>query len=152
MYQQVNQLFSFYQKTVNGLTSLHSAVVLAARVYVAQVFFSAGLTKIQDWETTLFLFEEEYHVPFISFELAAYLGTIGELVFPILLFVGLLTRFSALALSVVNVVAVISLAEIAPAALYLHVLWGLLLAQIAIYGSGFLSLDRLFKHKFQQSA
>lgn len=152
MYQQVNQLFSFYQKTANGLTSLHSAVVLAARVYIAQVFFSAGLTKIQDWETTLFLFEEEYHVPFISFELAAYLGTIGELVFPILLFVGLLTRFSALALSVVNVVAVISLAEIAPAALYLHVLWGLLLAQIAIYGSGFLSLDRLFKHKFQQSA
>jgi putative oxidoreductase len=149
MYQQVNQFYALYQKGAAGLTRLHSAVALAARLYIAQVFFSAGLTKIQDWDTTLFLFEEEYHVPFLSFELAAYLATIGELVLPLLLFVGLLSRFSALGLSVVNVVAVISLIEIAPAALYLHVVWGLLLAQVAIYGGGFLALDRPLEKYFR---
>lgn len=149
MYQQVNQFYRLYQKGAAGLTRLHSVVALLARVYIAQIFFSAGLTKIQDWDTTLFLFEEEYHVPFLSFELAAYLATIGELVLPVLLFSGLLSRFSALGLSVVNVVAVISLIEVAPAALYLHVVWGVLLAQIAIYGGGFLSLDRLLQRYFQ---
>lgn len=144
MYQQVSQFLEVYQRVSQSMTRLHSAVVLAARVYIAQVFFSAGMTKIQDWDTTLFLFEEEYQVPFLSPEIAAYLGTIGELVLPVLLFCGLLTRFSALGLFVVNWVAVISLLEIPPAALYLHIVWGLLLAQVAIYGGGFLSLDRLF--------
>lgn len=148
MYQQANGIFMLYQKAGLGLSKLHSAVVLAARVYIAQVFFSAGLTKVRDWETTLFLFEEEYQVPFLNFELAAYLGTIGELVLPVLLILGLLTRFSALGLSVVNIVAVVSLADIAPAALYLHVVWGLLLAQVAIYGSGFLSVDRFLERRF----
>lgn len=147
MYQQVSQFISIYERISQGLTRLHSTVVLAARIYIAHVFFSAGLTKINDWDTTLFLFEEEYQVPLLSPELAAYLGTVGELVLPVLLFSGLLTRFSALGLFVVNWVAVISLMEIAPAALYLHVVWGLLLAQIAIYGGGFLSLDRLFSRK-----
>lgn len=151
MYQQVNQFYVLYQKAASGLSRLHSAAALAARIYIAQVFFSAGLTKIQDWDTTLFLFEEEYQVPFLSFELAAYLGTIGELVLPVLLFSGLLTRFSALGLSVVNIVAVVSLIEIAPAALYLHVVWGLLLAQTVIYGGGLFSLDRLVKYRFSNA-
>jgi len=150
MYQQVNNLYALYQKSAYALTKLHSAAALAARVYIAQVFFSAGLTKIQDWDTTLFLFEEEYQVPFLNFELAAYLGTIGELVLPVLLFAGVFSRFSALGLSVVNVVAVVSLADIAPAALYLHVVWGLLLAQVVIYGGGFLSLDRFLKGRLQK--
>jgi putative oxidoreductase len=89
------------------------------------------------------LFEEEYHVPLLHFELAAYLGTFAELVFPVLLVLGLFTRFSALALFVVNVVAVISLVEIAPAAYYLHVIWGLLIAYIIIHGRGVFALDAL---------
>ena len=147
MYQQVSQFFDLYQRASHSMTRLHSLVVLAARVYIAQVFFSAGMTKIQDWDTTLFLFEEEYQVPFLSPEIAAYLGTFGELILPVLLFSGLLTRLSALGLFIVNWIAVISLLDIPPAALYLHVVWGLLLAQIAIYGGGFLSLDRLFARK-----
>ncbi len=144
----VNQLYQHYTTASTLLEKLHSLVSLSARLYIAQVFFLAGLTKIKDWDTTLFLFEEEYQVPFLSYELAAYLGTFGELVFPILLAIGLATRFSAIALSVVNIVAVISLEEIAPAALYLHVVWGILLAQIVIYGSGFLSADRWLKTKW----
>ena len=89
----VNQLYQRYSTASTLLEKLHSLVSISARLYIAQVFFLAGLTKIKDWDTTLFLFEEEYQVPFLSYELAAYLGTFGELVFPILLAIGLATRF-----------------------------------------------------------
>jgi len=136
-YRQVSSLINYLQPV--GL--------LAARLYVAWVFFAAGLTKLRDWDTTLFLFEEEYSVPFIPFELAAYLGTAGEILLPIILVFGIASRFGALGLSALNVVAVISLAEIAPAALYGHVIWGLLLMQVVLFGAGKFSVDDLVKSK-----
>ena len=109
---------------------------------MAQVFFLSGLTKLRDWETTVALFTDEYRVPLLSPVIAAFMGTAGELVLPVLLVLGLAGRFSALGLFVVNAVAVISLSEIAPAALQQHVFWGTLLAGLAIYGVGPWSLDR----------
>ena len=114
---------------------------LLARLYVAQVFFMSGITKIRDWETTVSLFTDEYKVPYLSPELAAMLGTAGELVLPVLLVFGLMGRFAALGLFVVNAIAVISLSEIAPAALQQHITWGVLLALLAIYGCGKWALD-----------
>jgi putative oxidoreductase len=125
------------------LDALQPAAALAARLYVGQVFFLSGLTKIRDWDTTLALFADEYHVPLLPSGVAAVLGTAGELVLPVLLVLGLGGRFAALGLSVVNAVAVASLAEIAPAALQQHVFWGALLAGLAIYGPGRWSLDRV---------
>jgi putative oxidoreductase len=135
-----------------ALDSLQPLAALAARLYIAQVFFLSGLTKTRDWETTVALFTDEYHVPLLPPALAAALGTTGELALPVLLVLGLGGRFAALGLSVVNAVAVISLSEIAPAALQQHVFWGALLAGLAIYGSGSWSLDRftaprLLKHQ-----
>ena len=129
---------------VRVLDVLRPLVLLGGRFYIAWVFFSAGLTKIADWETTLFLFEIEYHVPFLSPHIAAYLGTFGELVFPVLVALGLFGRFGALGLFAVNIVAVYSLSGIAPAALALHWLWGTILAGIALIGPGAISLDRWF--------
>jgi putative oxidoreductase len=117
---------------------------LAARAYVAWVFFASGLTKLRDWETTVFLFTEEYKVPLLSPTAAAISGTAGELVLPVLLLIGLGGRIAALGLSVVNVVAVISLAEIAPAALQQHITWGVLLAALALYGVGRWSVDGIW--------
>ncbi len=114
---------------------------MLARLYVAQVFFMSGLTKIRDWEITVSLFTDEYKVPYLSPELAAMLGTAGELVLPVLLVLGLMGRFAALGLFVVNAIAVISLSEIAPAALQQHITWGVLLALLAIYGCGKWALD-----------
>lgn len=124
-----------------ALDALQPAAQLAARLYVGAAFFRSGLTKLADWETTLLLFENEYAVPLLPYELAAVLGTGGELMLPALLVLGLFGRFSALGLSVINVVAVISLAEIAPAALQQHVFWGSLLAGLALWGPGRWSLD-----------
>ena len=128
-----------------ALDALQPLAALLARLYVAQVFFMSGLTKLRDWETTVALFTDEYKVPLLSPATAAVMGTTGELVLPVLLVLGLGSRFSALGLFVVNAVAVISLSEIAPAALQQHVFWGSLLAGLAIYGLGPWSLDRFIK-------
>ena len=74
---------------------LRDVVWLILRLYVANVFFKSGLTKIDDWSTTLFLFTEEYHVPLLPPALAAVMGTAGELGLSALLVLGLAGRFSA---------------------------------------------------------
>ena len=132
---RVNVLLYGIEFQAQGLASL------LARLYVAQVFFLSGLTKLRDWSVTLALFEDEYQVPLLPPELAAYLGTAGELALPVLLVMGLGGRFAALGLSVVNVMAVLSLSEIAPAALLGHQLWGALLLLLALWGAGPWSLD-----------
>lgn len=129
------------------LDALQAPAALLARLYVANAFFSSGLTKLRDWDITLLLFMDEYHVPLLPPELAAWMGTTGELVLPVLLVLGLGGRFAALGLSVVNVMAVLSLSEIAPAALQQHITWGVLLAVIALYGPGAWSADRLIGKK-----
>lgn len=134
---------ALWQRLSSALDALQPAAALAARIHIAQVFFLSGLTKIRDWETTLALFADEYKVPLLPPALAAPLGTAGELVLPVLLVLGLGGRFAALGLSVVNAVAVLSLQEVAPAALQQHVFWGALLAGLAIYGPGKWSLERL---------
>lgn len=128
------------------LDALQPLAALLARLYVAHVFFLSGLTKLRDWGTTVALFTDEYKVPLLSPAAAAFMGTAGELILPVLLVVGLAGRFSALGLFVVNIVAVISLSDIAPAAMQAHILWGTLLAALAIYGLGPWSLDKWLKH------
>jgi putative oxidoreductase len=130
------------------LTYLQAPATLAARVFVGMAFFRSGLTKIADWDTTLALFADEYHVPLLPPDVAAVAGTFGELFFPVLLVLGLLGRFSALSLSFVNIVAVLSLAEVAPAALQQHQFWGTLLVGIVLWGPGKWSVDAWWWPKF----
>ena len=136
------------RRATGWLDTLQPLALLAARLYVAQVFFLSGLTKIRDWETTLALFENEYQVPLLPPALAAWMGTGGELLLPVLLALGLAGRFAAAGLSVVNVVAVLSLAEIAPAALQQHQVWGSLLLGLLLWGPGRLSLDAWIGRRF----
>jgi putative oxidoreductase len=144
IYQLVRRL---WQPISQWLQLLQSPALLAARSYVAYVFFISGLTKVRDWGTTVALFTDEYKVPWLSPSLAAVLGTTGELILPVLLLLGLASRFAALGLTVVNIVAVIALQEIAPAAMQQHILWGVLLAGVVIFGAGTFSLDRWLLHK-----
>ena len=137
----LQRCLSLWTRLTDLLDSVQPLAMLLARGYVAEAFFRSSLTKIRDWETTLALFSDEYQVPLLSPGVAAVMGTGGELVLPVLLLLGLGGRFAALGLSVVNVVAVISLNEIAPAALQQHVTWGVLLAGLAVYGVGRWSLD-----------
>ena len=133
--------FAIWTPITRLLDAAQPLAALAARIYVANAFFLSGLTKLRDWGTTVALFTDEYHVPLLPPEVAAALGTTGELVLPVLLVLGLGGRFAALGLSVVNVVAAISLSEIAPAALQQHITWGVLLAALALFGCGKWALD-----------
>ena len=138
----IQALVAAARRIIAALDSAQPLALLAARLYVAQAFFLSGLTKLRDWDTTLALFTDEYKVPVLPPEIAAAAGTTGELILPILLALGLGGRFAAAGLSVVNIVAVVSLAEIAPAALQQHILWGTLLVGILLWGPGRWALDR----------
>jgi len=121
---------------------------LATRLWVAWAFLKSGWLKLQDWDSTLFLFREEYRVAVLPPELAAVAGTAGEIVFPLLLALGLGGRIGALGLFAVNALAVVSyrhvlLAEGFEAAAAQHYLWGFMLAYLVVHGSGAWSLDRL---------
>ena len=140
----VNQI---YRRIIEKVSMLEPVALLAARFYVGWAFFSSGLTKLNNWDSTLFLFEEEYHVPLLPYELAAYLGTAAEIILPLLLMAGLASRFSALGLFFVNIVAVISLENIAAAAYAQHVLWGTLLLQVVIFSGGRFAFDYMVKRK-----
>lgn len=143
-------LSQLYQGITDKINTLQPVALLLARFYVGWAFFSSGLTKLNDWDSTLFLFEEEYQVPLLPYELAAYLGTAAELIFPVLLMAGLLSRFSALGLFFVNIVAVISLEDIAAAAYAQHVLWGVLLLQVVIFSGGRFALDYFAKRQLHK--
>jgi putative oxidoreductase len=130
------------------LDPLQSLFALGVRLYVSWQFLKSGYLKVTSWDSTLYLFENEYHTPLLSPYVAAVAGSFGELFFPTLLVIGLVSRISAIGLFAVNAMAVISystvlLAEGSEAALGQHVLWCTLLGFLIIYGPGKFSLDYL---------
>jgi putative oxidoreductase len=149
--EPMNTIFQYYRATFRfdkGLEQWGGALLgLSLRAYLGWIFFKAGLAKIADWESTLSLFRDEYQVPLLSPEIAAALGTTGELVLPLLLWAGLLSRPAALGLFIVNLMAVISYPLLftfdCPAALNDHRYWGLLLLVLAVFGPGRISVDAL---------
>ncbi|CAH8241557.1 membrane protein [Vibrio aestuarianus] len=122
-------------------------LLLFCRLWVARAFFNSGLVKIASWDSTLYLFELEYQVPILPWELAAYLGTAAELTLPIFVALGLLSRPMALALFIFNIVAVISYPVLWEQGFYDHQLWGLMLLLVVIWGAGPISLDKVLRQQ-----
>lgn len=122
---------------------------LAIRLWIAEIFFSAGLLKAQSWVSTVYLFSFEYHVPFLPPEVAAILSTGIELLWPALLVLGLGGRFMYVVLFVYNIIAVLAYPVLWTAAGYSglqqHINWGLLIMMLMFYGSGKISLDYWLK-------
>ncbi|HMN44160.1 MAG TPA: DoxX family protein [Povalibacter sp.] len=128
------------------LSALAAPLALLTRCYVGWVFLKSGWLKLSDWDSTLFLFREEYRVPWLSPAVAAVAGTTGELLFGTLVILGLCGRLSALGLQAVNVLAVVSYAHVLlqegfEAAIAQHYLWGFMLLVLIVYGPGKGSLD-----------
>jgi putative oxidoreductase len=71
---------------------------LLLRVWIGLVFYRSGQQKLDDWDSTLFLFGYEYMVPVLPHTFTAYLATGFELAMPVLLFIGLAGRLAALPL------------------------------------------------------
>ncbi len=87
--------YGAFEAKLNDLTWFKGLVLLAVRLWVAQFFMFSGLTKIKSWPATLALFKDEYHVPVLPPDIAAVLSATAELSLPVLLVVGLFTRFAA---------------------------------------------------------
>ena len=132
---------SLFDRVRDLLHSAQPLAQLAARLYLAKVFFYSGLTKLRDWDITVELFTSEYMVPWLPPELAAFAGTGAELVLPVLLVSGLAGRFAALGLFVLNIVAALSLAELSAAGAQQHVFWGSLLLGLLLWGMGKRAMD-----------
>jgi putative oxidoreductase len=133
-----------YCNATQFIDRLQPIFALAIRIYVARVFFLSGLTKLHDWNITVALFQNEYHVPLLPPAVAALTGTCAELGLPVLLFFGVGTRFAAAALFVFNIVAASSYPGLSDAGRVFHVLWGALLLVVFFYGPGKLSADYWF--------
>jgi putative oxidoreductase len=121
----------------------YSLIAFVARFSIADVFWRSGQTKVSGFsirEETFYLFREEYRVPLLSPEIAAYLSTIGEHVFSLLLFVGLASRLSAIGLFGMTMVIQLF---VVPGEWPEHVLWLSLLTLIIARGPGTLSVDHL---------
>lgn len=144
----IGNLADWASRALNGLAFIAPAFDLAVRLWVANVFFKSGLTKIASWNSTIALFENEYEVPLLSPELAAYLGTAAELTLPVLLAVGLISRPAALALFVFNIVAVVSYPDLSEAGLSDHMHWGLLMLVTIFHGPGKLSIDHFIRRRY----
>lgn len=117
---------------------------LGVRFWIAYVFFASGLTKIDDFDTTVFLFEEEYSVPLLSPYLAALSATFFELAMPVLLAIGFATRFAALPLLVMTAVIQFTYQEHVQ-----HLYWALLLLGLILQGAGKWSLDAWAKCQWE---
>src|SRR5690349_13458195 len=101
----VSVLTRWHQVLASALDALRSVLLLGTRLYVSWQFLLSGWGKLTRWDTTLFLFQEEYHVPLLPPAMAAVVGTFGELFFPLLLVLGLFARVGAVGLFAVNALA-----------------------------------------------
>jgi putative oxidoreductase len=144
----LQKLTPIVRRTYGALDLGSSGVGLLFRLWVAKVFFTAGLIKVGNWDSTLFLFQNEYEVPLLPPDVAAYLGTANELVLPVFLAAGLATRPVALMLFVFNIVAVVSYPALWETGFQDHIYWGLMLLVPLFYGPGRLSIDHLIGKLF----
>ncbi len=123
----------------------YTALAIPLRLAVATVFWNSAMTKLANWETAVALFAEEYKLPLLPPELAAYLAVSIELTTPVLLVLGLLTRPAAFVL--LSMTAVIEI-FVYPQAWPTHIQWAAMLLVLLCRGPGKLSLDHLLRRRF----
>jgi putative oxidoreductase len=140
----------------------HSLIAFLARFSIAAVFWKSGQTKVEGLaidlidgtfqlgvprlaDSTIPLFESEYHLPLLSPELAAHLAAFAEHFFPVLILIGFATRFSALAL--LGMTLTIQL-FVYPDAYPTHGTWAAVLLYLMATGPGKLSIDHLIAKRY----
>jgi putative oxidoreductase len=143
----------------------HSLIACVARFSLAATFWQSGQSKIEglainivqgEWmlgwphlaDGTMDLFRDEYHLPLINPEWAAYLATVAEHALPLLLLAGLFTRWAALGLLLMTLTIQLL---VYPGAWMVHGLWATGLMFLMVHGPGFVSLDFALRNKFRST-
>jgi putative oxidoreductase len=114
---------------------------------VAGVFWQSGQTKVDGFrltESAIELFRNEYQLPLVNPTLAAAAAATAEHVFPVLLVLGLATRFSALALLIMTLVIEVF---VYPLAWPTHGTWAACFLLLMARGPGCVSLDHLIARR-----
>jgi len=124
-------------------------LALPLRLAVATVFWNSAMTKLANWDTALALFSDEYQLPLIAPEIAAYMALCIELGTPVLLALGLMTRIAAVIL--LGMTAVIEIL-VYPQAWPTHIQWAAMLLVLLCRGAGTWSIDHWLARKCELDA
>ena len=127
----------------------YSLLAIPIRVAVATVFWDSGTTKLASWCTTLALFRDEYRLPLIPPDIAAYMAASVELSTPFLLVFGLFTRAAALVLLGMTTVIEVF---VYPQAWPTHIQWAAMLLILLCRGAGAISIDELIYRRVIRAA
>ena len=144
----MNAIINGLQRIFDGIANLTPSwlIALLARGSVAYTFWSSGRSKVSGFldisQSTYFLFEHEYALPVIPPQIAAHMATYAEHFFPILLVLGLFTRFAALSLLIMTAVIQIF---VYPDAWSVHMWWAVALLYLIKHGGGAVSFDRMLR-------
>ena len=125
----------------------YALLAVPLRIAVATVFWNSAMTKLANWNTAMELFREEYKVPFLPPEVAAYMAVSIELTAPVLLLLGLATRPVALVLLGMTTVIEIF---VYPQAWPTHIQWAAMLMVLLCRGAGAWSLDHLLRQRWMR--
>ena len=121
-------------------------LALAARIGIGAIFWLSGRTKVDGLlgvsDGAIELFRDEFRLPLIPPELAAHMAAYAEHLFPLLLFLGLFTRLSALALLGMTLVIQVF---VYPDAWPTHLSWAAVFLYLIRHGAGRASLDQLLR-------
>jgi len=146
----IAQISTLWRRGFAALDAIPQSVLsLCARIFPAAVFWQSGETKVDaNWHVTdsaIYLFKTEYNLPLIDPSLAAHLAAFNEHFFPVLLVLGLASRFAAAALMCMTLVIEIF---VYPDAWPTHGVWITCFLVVIARGPGVLSLDRLIAKRF----
>lgn len=145
-------MMNLIKKAINLVSGAvpEAIVLLFTRVALAGIFWRSARTKVEEgtWlqmsDTTVFLFQEEYGMPFP--EITGLIATYAEHFLPILVVLGLFTRVGAAGLLVMTLV--IQFFVYPEAWWQTHIIWVALAGILVVRGGGMFSIDRLLGHKF----
>ena len=148
----LTKILGGYDRLAAALGALDPAALLLFRLWVALAFWRAGVVKFDDPSGTSYLFNNEYHVPLLSGDAAAFLGTWIELIVPWFLGFGIFGRLTAVFLFVYNFICVISYPDLWPHGFWHglaggdfvdHKIWAMMLLMVIARGPGAWSVDWL---------
>jgi putative oxidoreductase len=144
-----NGLIRLIGQILCGLGAVpYSLIALCARIFPAAVFWMSGETKVEGWHlkpSAITLFKEEYHLPLVDPVIAAHAAAVAEHLFPLLLVLGLASRFAAFSLLFMTAVIEIF---VYPDAWPTHGVWATCFLVVLLRGPGVISLDHLIASKF----
>ncbi|WP_287193375.1 DoxX family protein [Paraburkholderia sp.] len=123
----------------------YALLAIPLRIAVATIFWNSAMTKLANWETALDLFRDEYRLPLLPPELAAYMAVSIELTTPVLLISGLATRPAAFVLLGMTTVIEIF---VYPQAWPTHIQWAAMLLVLLCRGAGSWSVDHWLRKRW----